>query len=411
MPLSYTTVASGFDRTSADLWLSPELAGEEQVVELAGVPDHTALIANVQQTGFYRVNYDEENWRLLAELLVANHTAIHRINRAQILDDAFGLARAGLLAYPTALATTEYLAGEQDYIPWEAALTGFKYLQSMLARSAGWGALQAYMLGELQPLFDRLGFEERPGEDFLDEKLRIELLAVLCRLGHTQCSESSSYLLDQWMALPDPDSTNPIPPSLRSTVLCTAIARGHVSHWDFLWQRYLASNNANEKNNILGALACSREVWLLQRYLDMSIEPESGVRKQDGYRVIVGVSRNLVGRYVAWDWIRANWAALSAYYDTAISSSVGRIISAVAGDFNTPHNLAELEAFIAEHEGELGTAGRDAEVMVQGTKANIGWMTEHYQTILDWLPPMEASRAPRAHQAPPATEALEGRRS
>jgi hypothetical protein len=36
-------------------------------------------------------------------------------------------------------------------------------------------------------------------------------------------------------------------------------------------QRYLASNNANEKNNILGALACSREVWLLQRYLDMSI--------------------------------------------------------------------------------------------------------------------------------------------
>ena len=25
-------------------------------------------------------------------------------------------------------------------------------------------------------------------------------------------------------------------------------------------------------------------------------------------------------RYIAWDWIRANWAQLSAYYDTAISS-------------------------------------------------------------------------------------------
>ena len=43
--------------------------------------------------------------------------------------------------------------------------------------------------------------------------------------------------------------------------------------------------------DLLGALACSREVWLLQRYLDMSIEPESGVRKQDGYRVVVGVSK------------------------------------------------------------------------------------------------------------------------
>ena len=42
----------------------------------------------------------------------------------QILNDAFELARAGLLEYPTALATTEYLGQEEDYIPWEAALTG-----------------------------------------------------------------------------------------------------------------------------------------------------------------------------------------------------------------------------------------------------------------------------------------------
>ena len=42
----------------------------------------------------------------------------------QILNDAFELARAGLLEYPTALATTEYLGREEDYIPWEAALTG-----------------------------------------------------------------------------------------------------------------------------------------------------------------------------------------------------------------------------------------------------------------------------------------------
>merc|ERR1712200_396520 len=114
-------------------------------------------------------------------------------------------------------------------------------------------------------------------------------------------------------------------------------------------------------------------------YLDMSINESSGVRKQDGYRVIVG-------GYIAWDWIRANWAQLSAYYDTAISSSIGRILTAVASDFNTDFNLRQLEAFIAEHESELGTARRDAEVMVQGTKANIGWMTEHYNTILAWLP-------------------------
>ena len=78
-------------------------------------------------------------------------------------------------------------------------------------------------------------------------------------------------LAQEWMAMPNPDVENPIPNSLRGTVLCTGLARGGVKEWDFLWQRYLASNNANEKNSILGALSCTGEVWLLQKYLDMSI--------------------------------------------------------------------------------------------------------------------------------------------
>lgn len=49
----------------------------------------------VPSAGYYRVNYDEANWRLLTQQLLNQHTAIHVTNRAQILDDAFNLARAG----------------------------------------------------------------------------------------------------------------------------------------------------------------------------------------------------------------------------------------------------------------------------------------------------------------------------
>ena len=44
-------------------------------------------------------------------------------------------------------------------------------------------------------------------------------------------------------------------------------------------------------------------------------------------------------RYVAWNWIRENWSTLAGMYDTAISSSVSRIIAAVASDFNTAWDL------------------------------------------------------------------------
>ena len=39
----------------------------------------------------------------------------------------------------------------------------------------------------------------------------------------------------------------------------------------------------------------------------MALDETSGVRKQDGYRIVVGVSKNLIGRYLAWNWIRKRY--------------------------------------------------------------------------------------------------------
>ena len=43
------------------------------------------------------MNYDAQNWALLAAQLQRDHTAIHVLNRAQIMDDALNLAKSGIL--------------------------------------------------------------------------------------------------------------------------------------------------------------------------------------------------------------------------------------------------------------------------------------------------------------------------
>jgi aminopeptidase N len=48
---------------------------------------------------FLRVNYDKTNWEMISQSLLMDHRTIHRINRAQILDDSLTLARAGHLQY------------------------------------------------------------------------------------------------------------------------------------------------------------------------------------------------------------------------------------------------------------------------------------------------------------------------
>lgn len=84
--------------------------------------------------GFYRVNYDERNWNLIWAQLLHDPKQIPTISRAELVDDAFHLARADLLPYRTALNLANYLRKETEYLPWRSAFDVFQYIDAMLTR-------------------------------------------------------------------------------------------------------------------------------------------------------------------------------------------------------------------------------------------------------------------------------------
>ena len=53
--------------------------------------------------------------------------------------------------------------------------------------------------------------------------------------------------------------------NVRPTVYCTAIAAGGEAEWLFAWEQYKLANVASEKNTLLRALGCTKELWLLSR--------------------------------------------------------------------------------------------------------------------------------------------------
>lgn len=62
---------------------------------IEGMPTQEWVIFNNNQTGYYRVNYDQQNWDLIGDQLLRDHSVIGPINKAQIINDAMTLARAG----------------------------------------------------------------------------------------------------------------------------------------------------------------------------------------------------------------------------------------------------------------------------------------------------------------------------
>lgn len=91
-------------------------------------------------SGLYRVNYDEENWSLLASTLNSpNYKNIHVLNRAQLLIDAMDLAQLGEMSYSLSLKVMIYLRDEKEFLPWEAGLGKLEPLKTVLSRTANYG--------------------------------------------------------------------------------------------------------------------------------------------------------------------------------------------------------------------------------------------------------------------------------
>ena len=50
-------------------------------------------------------------------------------------------------------------------------------------------------------------------------------------------------------------------------------------------------------------------------YLKLSLD-ENEIRSQDVTNVIIDVSRNSIGRYLAWEFMQENWETLRQKYDS-----------------------------------------------------------------------------------------------
>jgi aminopeptidase N len=97
---------------------------------------------------------------------------------------------------------------------------------------------------------------------------------------------------------------------LRYTTYCTAIKYGGALEWDFAFQMVPKVTSSQHRDTLLSALGCSREPWILVRYLSKSMDPDSAIRKQDGRRVVGAVAANPVGRPIAFNFLKKNFDEL-----------------------------------------------------------------------------------------------------
>ncbi|CAG0922228.1 unnamed protein product [Notodromas monacha] len=378
----------------ADAWLEPN--SEYKSSQKFGVNEW--IVVNVGHTGFYRVNYDDLNWKLLAEQLKENAEVIDPVNRAQILDDAFMLARAGYLEYDLAVDLMDYLPAETSYMPWSAALKSANFFIDMLddgeeEHAGDLNLLKNYLKKTLTPALDSME-ENRNGQTCCNEtsgqyenvtSIWLETLLAKwgCDLGHEKSVKFARDEFSRWMTSYDPENPDKpiIDPNMKEMVYCCGINLGGKAEWDFAAKHLSRTSVATERDLILSALACTQNVSLLSEYAELVIKGGTGtdsnplIPKADSMTALLNIAaRSNVGGNLMLDLVTDEWPRVQSLFGTG-RLNVGRLFVQVAKGLSSTQKIEKIKKFSETNKSALHGANLLMQTAEEFILSNIRWQT------------------------------------
>ncbi|KRT84251.1 hypothetical protein AMK59_2936, partial [Oryctes borbonicus] len=281
------------------------------------------VILNTNQMGFYRVNYDINNWQLIRNYLwTGNFSAIPPINRAQVLDDAFNLARSGRLNQSIVLEIGSYIANETEYVPIVTFTKAFGHIDRLFTGREQHHFIRNYGLQALQPYFNRTGFIEQT-DTHLTKLTKVQVLTWLCRLEHLQCRTTSQQIFNNWI-----NSSTLIQPDSQGFVFCNGLRNATLEIWNTALQRYSALREDTQRTRIAQGLGCASNLTTLERILNILIDINGVFSQSDKLPVVTSVYTNngVTGVNVVLRWLTQNF--------TTIQQRVGSVASIIKGVTN-----------------------------------------------------------------------------
>ncbi|KAA8538770.1 hypothetical protein F0562_028335 [Nyssa sinensis] len=254
---------------------------------------------NVDQTGFYRVKYDEY---LAGRLRYAIESkCLSATDRFGILDDSYALSMACQQSLATLLTLMGAYREELDY----TVLSNLISVSSKVARIAADAVpelldnIKQFFISLFQYPAEKLGWDPKQGENHLDAMLRGELLTALAEFGHDATQNEASR---RFHAFLDDRNTHLLPPDLRKAAYVAVMQNVSTSNrWGYesILRVYRETDLSQEKTRILSSLASCPDPDIVLEVLNFLLSSE--VRSQDA---VFGLAVSWEGRETVWKWLK-----------------------------------------------------------------------------------------------------------
>ncbi|XP_006618740.2 aminopeptidase N-like [Apis dorsata] len=365
VPLTYFRLSNINETTLPKLWLSPN----DEFVKV-DVKEGDGIIFNALQTGYYRVNYDKENWKLLNDYLnSSNYTKLSPITRAQLIDDALNLARVNQLSYDVALNLTLYLHKEVDYMPWQTTFRNLNFLNIMMRASEHYQMFNTYVTWLMRSLVEKMDYKPKSNDDHFTKILRPTIMYWGCRAGVENCVDYVNNEFNEWLN----DSKKELDANLKNNILCAGLRNSDSEAWDRTWNVVKNIMDEDERNNLSPILACSSSSEVLEKYLLQTLETNSSLSFSTVYRNII--NEHPMGVDIVLKVLNDKYKSLNK-----TEHNLKSYLDIIANSVTTKEQLEKLLNLIWKE----GLQDNQANMMLKAN-SNIDWLEHNKKSIEEWL--------------------------
>ncbi|XP_023321016.1 aminopeptidase N isoform X3 [Eurytemora carolleeae] len=369
IPISYKSILENLSDTTVNFWLTESAA-------TLPARNKELLFFNAGRMGYYRVSYSIELW----DRVIENFSKLPNVVRAQLVDDALFLSRTNSMFYSQTFKLLNNLRTETDYVVLSAAENGLKFLMNMLVDDRRYDTF----LDFIKTLVEKVYYEVRDSTSvrYQDVVKRSLVMKWACSLNINDCIARAEYMFKIWKQT-EKNYELSVSPDDKEWVYCYGLKFGRSERdWDFIWKRTQETKNIREKSALYEALACTDSISLLDKYLDISIDPNSTIRKQDKRYVYSAIGKNNVNGAVRMlDWLDENWEQILKYYEGNFPYNAKFMIEPYSENACTQERFDKLNQFYNKNKAELGTSGQIVEEVLDKIKANLRWRKISYEDL------------------------------
>uniref|UniRef100_A0A7N2LLT3 Aminopeptidase n=1 Tax=Quercus lobata TaxID=97700 RepID=A0A7N2LLT3_QUELO len=324
------------------LWIVP-ITNEEKCDE------HFWVKVNIEQSGFYRVKYEDKLAARLRKAIESN--CLSATDKFGVLDDTYALCVACEQPLSSLLSLMDVYRKELDFIVL-SKLINVCYKVFEISGDAIpdlVNDLKQFFINLLLFSSEKSGWESIPGESHLNALSRGEVFLALVTFGHDKTKKEA---VQRFQALLNDQNTPLLSADTRKAAYIAVLLNTSTTNrngFESLLKLYREADTVQEKEPLLRCIASCPDPNIVLEALNFMLSEE--VRDQDILYVLAGLRSE--GREVAWRWLKENWDLIFSKYGaillhqfiTYILTLIAHSLNIIKRQFCSNEKAEEIEEF------------------------------------------------------------------